>query len=451
MRDNHFIVIMGMGKTGIACARFLAKQGQAICMMDSRPNPPGLAVLKQALPHVPYMTGGFDAQQLASAKEIILSPGLSLQEPALAHAKTKGIPIIGDVELFARHVNAPVVAITGSNGKSTVTTLVGEMAKQAGWRVQVGGNLGTPALDLLCVPAPQLYVLELSSFQLETTFSLNPKAMTILNISADHLDRYESLADYVVAKKRILHGNGTFIVNADDPQVVALLEPSRRYLSFSLCCQRGNFSVCPYRDEPYFIWTEDNQYHFLLPTASVFLKGATMRANILAALALGHAVELPMSAMLDTLLEFRGLPHRCEWVVRYQGVDWFNDSKGTNVGATLAAIQGLEAPGRVILIAGGIGKGADFSPLADTVIQHCRACVLIGRDAPLIAEALANTVPLHHAENLEAAVTQAAKLAQVGDSVLLSPACASFDMFENYEQRGKMFVETVKQLTLQKV
>ena len=447
MYDNNAIVIMGMGKTGIACARFLTKQGQNIKVMDNRPNPPSLKTLKQEFPHVPFTMGSFDAQQLASAKEIILSPGLSLQEPALIQAKAQGVPIIGDIELFARYVNAPVVAITGSNGKSTVTTLVGEMAKQAGWRVQVGGNLGTPALDLLCDPPPQLYVLELSSFQLETTYSLNPKAATILNISADHLDRYSSLADYIVAKKRIFQGDGTIVINADDSHVVALLEPLRQHLSFSLRCQRGNFSICSYQGEPYFIQTEANQNQLLLPTTSVLLRGAPMRANMLAALALGHAVELPMSAMVDAMRVFRGLPHRCEWIANHQGIDWINDSKGTNVGATVAAIQGLEKPGQIILIAGGEGKGADFSPLAETIEQHCRACVLIGRDATLIAKVLTE-VPVYYAKSMEEAVVQAATLAKTGDSVLLSPACASFDMFENYEHRGTVFVNAVKQLVL---
>lgn len=441
-----YTVIMGLGKTGLACARFLAKKQVPIKIMDSRPQPPGLAALQQESPEIPCITGGFDKYALAEAKEIIISPGVSLQEPALDLAKAANVPILGDIELFARYVNAPVVAITGSNGKSTVTTLVGEMAKQTGWQVQVGGNLGTPALDLLCTPAPHLYVLELSSFQLETTYSLNPVAATLLNLSEDHLDRYASFTDYVNAKKRIFQGNGTLVINADDPNVVAVMERHRRYLSFSLHCRRGNFSICLYQGEPYFIWAEQNHYRFLLPTAAVPIPGAMMRANVLAALALGYAAGLPFSAMLDAILEFKGLPHRCVHVAKHREVDWFDDSKGTNVGATIAAIQGLERPGRVILIAGGEGKGADFSPLADVVEQHCRACVLLGRDAPLIAQALEGKVALYHVSNMEDAVQQAAQLAQRGDGVLLSPACASFDMFKNYEHRGEIFVAAVQRL-----
>jgi len=437
---SGYSVVMGMGKTGVACAHFLVKQGVRVRMMDNRISPPGLTAIKQ-IP-VSYITGSFDAEQLIHADEIIISPGLSLQEPALADAIKKGIPIISEIELFARYKNAPTVGITGSNGKSTVTTLVGEMAKRAGWQVQVGGNLGTPALELLSTPAPALYVLELSSFQLETTYSLNPQAAVVLNISEDHLDRYPNLAHYIAAKQRVYQGTGLMVLNADDSQVMAMQQPHRSSLSFSLREDRGDFRVSQYQGELYLTQGEER----LLQVAALRLPGAMMRANALAALALGEAVGIPMSARLEALQTFRGLPHRCVWVANQHGIDWFNDSKGTNVGASIAALQGLERPQQVILIAGGDGKGADFSPLQAVVAHHCRACILIGRDGPLIARALGSVVPLYWAHSLEEAVTQAAHLAQPGDAVLLSPACASFDMFNNYEHRGRVFEEAVHRL-----
>lgn len=444
---THNIVIMGMGKTGIACLRFLVKQGVAVRIMDNRIAPTYLATVRQEFPQISYCAGHFDPDWLATASEIIISPGLSLLEPALSEAKAKHIPIISEIELFARHVNAPVVAITGSNGKSTVTTLLGDMAKQAGWRVAVGGNLGTPALELLHSPAPDLYVLELSSFQLETTYSLKPKAAVVLNISEDHMDRYASLEAYSATKRRIYDNADVVVINADDANVVAMLPAHKKHLSFSLHPHRGNFTLTHDKQQcPLLAYMDADTIQPLLATHEIRLQGAVMRSNILAALALGKAVGLPMSAMLDTVREFKGLPHRCEWVANYAGIDWFNDSKGTNVGASVAAIQGLERAGRIILIAGGEGKGADFSPLAPIASQHLKAAILIGRDAKLIADALADTVPLTFAVSMEDAVQQAAKLAIQGDAVLLSPACASFDMFHNYAHRGEVFSTAVKNI-----
>jgi len=433
---------MGMGKTGMACVDFLVKHHKPVRVMDNRLTPPGLTTLKQTFPNVPYITGYFDSAQLAQAAEIIISPGLSRQEPALVQALANGVPIISEIELFARYVNAPLVAITGSNGKSTVTTLLGEMAKQAGWRVQVGGNLGTPALELLCTPAPDLYILELSSFQLESTYSLNPKAAVVLNISEDHQDRYANIKEYITTKEKIYQGEGKIIINADDPHVVAMLPPHRQHLTFSLYNHRGDYRICSHHDELYLTRANNHSFTPLLPIKKMRLNGTIMQANALAALALGEAVGLSQSAMLDALQTFRGLSHRCAWVANQQGIDFFNDSKGTNVGATIAAISSLDR--QIILIAGGDGKGADFTPLTKVVAQHCRAVVLIGRDAPLIAEVL--TVAVHYANSMEDAVTQAASLAEPGDAVLLSPACASFDMFNHYEHRGQVFEEVVRQL-----
>ena len=437
------IVVMGMGKTGVACVNFLVKRGFKVRVMDNRPEPPGLTTLKQTCPEIPYLTGRFDAELLAQATEIIISPGISRAEPALAKALSIGVPIVSEIELFARYVNAPVVAITGSNGKSTVTTLLGEMAEHAGWRAQVGGNLGTPALELLCTPAPDLYIVELSSFQLESTYSLNPKAAVILNISEDHRDRYASMKDYIVAKQRIYQGDGIIVINADDPNVATQLPPTRQQLSFSLSDDRGDFRVYQHQNELYLARTNNHSLTPLLPVKTMKLQGAIMRSNALAALALGEAVGLPLPAMLTALQTFQGLRHRCAWVANKKDIDFFNDSKGTNVGATIAAIQGLEKPGQLILIAGGDGKGADFGPLKDVINQHCRACVLIGRDGPLIANVLADTVPVYYAKDMIDAVQKSATIAQPGDAALLSPACASFDMFNNYEHRGQVFEEAV--------
>jgi UDP-N-acetylmuramoylalanine--D-glutamate ligase len=432
--DSDYMVVMGLGKTGMACVNFLVKHNIPVCVMDNRENPPGLDILKQKYPDIPYIINRFDAEILSQASEIVISPGLSRKEAALAEAHVKGIPIIGEIELFARHVNAPVVAITGSNGKSTVTTLLGEMAIKANWNVKVGGNLGTPAVDLLSTPAPDLYILELSSFQLESIYSLNPQASVILNISEDHMDRYDDdLEEYIAAKQTIYQGDGTIIINSDDHYVDTISLTDRQTLSFSLYDENADFSVC----EEYLV--HDNKR--LLATKKMRLQGSIMRANALAALALGTAVNLPMQAMLDALQTFGGLTHRCSWVANKQGVDFFNDSKGTNVGATIAAIRGLER--KSVLIAGGEGKGADFSALKPVVAEHCNACVLIGRDAKIIAEALDNVVPIYYALDMETAVKQAAEL---GDVVLLSPACASFDMFKNYEHRGEVFEEMVNKL-----
>lgn len=446
---STYTVIMGMGQTGITCSRFLSQHHIPVCVMDNRENPPNVDKLQQM--GMTYITGRFDAEILAHAQEIIISPGLSLQEPALQAAIAAKVPIISEIELFARYVDAPIVAITGSNGKSTVTTLLGEMAKQAGWDVRIGGNLGVSALDLITRQRPDIYILELSSFQLETTYSLKPKAAVVLNVCEDHMDRYASFADYVATKQRIYQSCEYVIVNADDPLVVAMLKPKQAHLSFSLHCGRSTFSICPHQGEAYFARNHNTRFPTpLLPVQSAKLQGRIMQMNILAALALGDAVGIPMTAMLDAIQTFKGLPHRCQWVTQHQGIDWFNDSKGTNVGATIAAIQGLERPGRMILIAGGEGKNADFEPLAMTAEQHLKACVLIGRDAAIIREAFEEytDIPIHFADSMEMAIAEAGQLAQSGDAVLLSPACASFDMFTGYEHRGQAFIDAVQRWTL---
>ncbi len=348
--------------------------------------------------------------------------------------------------MFAQTARAPVAAITGSNGKSTVTTLLGEMARHAGRDARVGGNLGTPALDLLEASEPDLYVLELSSFQLETTYSLNAAAATVLNLTPDHMDRYRDLAEYAAAKQRVYRGAGVLIINRDDPIVAAMAERQRTCVGFTLHePKEGDFGVRSVQGEPWLARGKEN----LLCAGALRIKGNHNIANALAALALGAAVGLPLRAMLEALTQFKGLPHRSEWVAEQDGVAWYNDSKGTNVGATLAALSGLGATlgaGNIVLIAGGDGKNADFSILRAAVQKYARAVVLIGRDAPMLARALRNTVPMISAADMKDAVRKARAAAQSGDAVLLSPACASFDMFSGYEERGRVFSAAVLEL-----
>jgi len=439
------ILIVGLGATGLSCARFLAAQGaRELAVTDSRDQPPGLAELQRELPEVAVFRGGFEPAAFARAEVLVVSPGVSVQSPLIVEARARGAEIIGDIELFARFANAPVLAITGSNGKSTVTSLLAAMAERSGVQTAMGGNIGTPALDLLD-PQVELYVLELSSFQLETTFSLDPEAAALLNISADHLDRYASLADYTAAKTRIYHGSGTLVVNRDDPRVRATLDlipRGRSVIGFGLDTPAGtDFGLCE-RDGGSWLCRGSEP---LLPVAELKISGRHNLANALAALALGHAAGLRLPAMLDALREFRGLPHRCQWVAERGGVTFINDSKATNVGAALAAIEGVEA-GKLVLIAGGQGKGQDFSPLRTAIAARCRAVILIGEAADQLARALDGSAPLQRADNLTDAVRQAAALARPGDAVLLSPACASFDMFRGFAARGETFIQAVEGL-----
>jgi len=439
--DLHGLtLVVGLGRSGLSVVRALMRLGAEIAVTDSRPEPPELATLQQEFPNVPYRTGQFDSGLFAKAERLVVSPGVSVQTPLIAAAAARGVPLWGDIELFAQLVTAPVVAITGSNGKSTVTTLLGCMIEQAGIPVAVGGNLGTPALDLLRQPEATLYVLELSSFQLETTLSLNAQAAVVLNISPDHMDRYPDLNTYAQAKQRIFRGDGWQILNADDPRVTAMRIPHRKTLRFTLNTPvTGEFGLRQIGDEIYLAYGEENW----LAANSLKIQGNHNLANALAALALGHTLSLPKTAMLAALRSFPGLPHRTEWVAAARGVNWFNDSKGTNVGATIAAVQGL--PGPLVLIAGGDGKGQDFTPLTAALANKVRALIVLGRDAQAIAAV--SSVPVHWASDMEQAVTLAAQLAQAGDNVLLSPACASFDMFSHYEERGAVFSALARRQT----
>ena len=438
-------LIVGLGKTGLSCARYLSSRGVPLAVTDSRELPPALAQLREELPDAALFLGGFNAAAFNAAERLIVSPGVPLNEPLIQQAIAQGVSVLGDIELFCQVVNAPYVAITGSNGKSTVTSLLGEMATAQLGRVRVGGNLGQPALELL-EEGVDLYVLELSSFQLETTSSLRPAAATVLNLVPDHLDRYADYQSYVEAKRKVYANAAIGVFNRDDAGVMAMHGGNEKSLFYSLGEPAENeFGVRTYQGESWLAWGET----LLLPVSGLLLQGRHNQANALAALALGTALNLSMEGMLATLKQYRGMPHRTQFVRERRAVRWYNDSKGTNPGACIAALQGLysgDNESRIVLIAGGEGKGADFTVLAPVVARTARCVILFGRDARIIEQALGAGVPVFQAKDLSAAVTLAAEQALPGDSVLLSPACASFDMFRNYEQRGERFMELVGRL-----
>jgi UDP-N-acetylmuramoylalanine--D-glutamate ligase len=438
-------VVVGLGKTGVSVTRFLLAHGLAVDVTDSRAQPPGLA----ALAHLPEAhggaltlhVGGFDASLLAAADLLVLSPGVAARGGFFDAARERGLPMIGDIELFGEVARAPIAAITGTNGKSTVTTLLGLMAARAGRSVRVGGNLGEPALELLDERA-QLYVLELSSFQLESTRSLPLAAAAVLNVTPDHLDRHADLAAYAAAKARIFTDCRVAVFNLDDARVAAMPAASQRRLSFSLRAgAAADYTLLP-RGPDGTPWLAAHGEP-LLALAQLRLSGLHNAANALAALALAEALQLPQSDCLAALREFPGLPHRMQWVADVGGVRYINDSKGTNVGATLAAVSALAS---VIVIAGGEGKGQDFSPLRAGFAGRVRCAVLIGRDARRLGAALEGVCECHYAATLPAAVARAAALARPGDTVLLSPACASLDMFRDYAERGEVFAQAVRVL-----
>jgi UDP-N-acetylmuramoylalanine--D-glutamate ligase len=440
-RDSApYAVIVGLGSTGLSCARYLRAHGWRLAVTDTRASPPRLAELTALDAGIPVRLGGLDTTLLAGAVCVVASPGVPLTDHFFAEARRLRLEIVGDVELFARAAAAPVVGITGTNGKSTVTSLVARIAQRAGLKVRVGGNLGEPALELLS-QGTQLYVLELSSYQLETTSTLNCRAATVLNVSPDHLDRYASLASYAAAKARIFARCDTAVINLDDPLVVAMPRAARRTLSFSLRAAIGaDYAVAMLGRE----WWLTRAEAPLMPTSAMKVRGLHNAANALAALALGEALALPLPPMLEELAAFPGLPHRSQWVADVRGVSYVDDSKGTNVGATLAAVAGL--PGPLIVIAGGEGKNQDFTPLAAAFRGKVRHAVLIGRDAPLLARALSGVCTLETCATLEHAVHAAARAARPGDTVLLSPACASLDMFRDYTHRGAVFAAAVQEL-----
>jgi UDP-N-acetylmuramoylalanine--D-glutamate ligase len=438
------VLVLGLGDTGLSMTRWLAHHGAEVQVADTRSDPPHLGRLRSELPQVSVVAGSAGAQEMARADLIAISPGVDRRQPFVCEAIHRGTPVLGDVELFARALEqlapAPrVLAVTGTNGKSTVTALLAHLAGAAGRPVLAGANLGEPALDLLERPVPELYVLELSSFQLETTHSLATATATVLNVTPDHLDRYDSLDDYAAAKARIFDRCDVAVVNADDGHVRAMPRPGQRVLDFSLRDAAADYAllrnpepVLACRGEP------------LVPLAALRLQGEHNAANALAALALSEALRLPRAPVVEALATFGGLPHRTQWVGEVGGVRYVNDSKGTNVGATVAAVGGMQGP--LVLIAGGDGKNADFSALRAALEGKVRHAVLIGRDAPRLAAALQGVTTTERQPDMASAVRAARAAARRGDTVLLSPACASLDMYRDFAHRGEAFIAAVRSL-----
>ncbi|MDY6458514.1 MULTISPECIES: UDP-N-acetylmuramoyl-L-alanine--D-glutamate ligase [Acinetobacter] len=438
-------VVAGLGISGVAAVNFLHKQGYRVAVTDSRQNPPGH---DQIPAEIKTSFGELDLELLLSAEEIVISPGLDPKIEQIQEAVKQGIPVVSEIQILRRATDKPIVAITGSNAKSTVTTLIGIMAQAAGKKVAVGGNLGRPALDLTN-DDPELYILELSSFQLEATSNLNADVAVVLNMSEDHLDRHGDMFGYHTAKHRIFQGVKKVVYNRDDSLTRPLVPDATPMQSFGLNAPDMNqFGIL--KDTDGTIWLARGRER-LLKSEDMYIQGTHNVANALACLALGEAIGLPLDTMLETLKTFKGLEHRCEFVKEVKQVRYYNDSKGTNIGATLAAIDGLGAAievkgGRLAIILGGQGKGQDFTALRESLTKYVKVAVLIGEDAPIIEQAIQGTTTLLHAQTFKEAVELCQKNTQANDVVLLSPACASFDMFTGYPQRGHQFVELVNAL-----
>ncbi|WP_374680732.1 UDP-N-acetylmuramoyl-L-alanine--D-glutamate ligase [Accumulibacter sp.] len=442
-------LVIGLGESGLAMARWLARQGARVRVADSRSAPPQADALRARVPEAVLFSGPFSAEAFAGAELIAISPGVPVHQALVKDAVARGVPLVSEIELFAWAVHrlapqAALIAITGSNGKTTTTALVGALCRAAGRRTQVAGNISPAALDALLSAIdsgdlPAVWVLELSSFQLETTHTLAADAATLLNVSEDHLDRYDGLDDYAAAKVRVFQGAGVMVVNRDDPRSLAAARSDRRCVSFGLgpTTKAGDYGVVDG-------WLARGDEK-LIAVEALQLVGSHNVANALAALALCEAIGIEPQAVLPALAAFTGLPHRVQWVAEIKGVRYFDDSKGTNVGATLAAIEGLGC--KIAIVLGGDGKGQDFSPLRPALDRHARAIALIGRDAPLLAALLAGCqAPMRSCLDMPEAVRWCAAQAQSGDAVLLSPACASMDMYRNYAHRAEAFVDAVRSL-----
>ncbi|MSP53327.1 MAG: UDP-N-acetylmuramoyl-L-alanine--D-glutamate ligase [Gammaproteobacteria bacterium] len=461
------VIIIGLGQTGISVARFLAQKNIDFSVCDTRDSVTNLADFQAEFPDVLVCLGKLDPELLKSATQLIVSPGVAISTPAIAEAQQAGVEIIGDIELFVRHCAAPIIAITGSNGKTTTTTLVSEMAKASGFRVGMGGNIGTPALDLLTSDY-NFFVLELSSFQLETTTSLRAAAAVCLNVSDNHMDRYNHFQEYVAAKNTIYHDSKISVINLDDPPAWETATLSKNKIGFTvkdpevgrLMRSKPKERLLASHKQAYRRDSE-NQHCFSLinnqlcydgeawlAIADLPIKTKHHCANLLAAFALGSSCNFKKEAMLYVATSFVGIPHRCQTVAEKNGVMWINDSKATTIAAATVAIENIGATitGKIILIAGGDGKGANFTPFAKPISEYCRAVILLGRDAEQISAILPNSIKPIFLKTLAEAVTQAAILAEAGDAVLLSPACASTDMFKNFVERGELFIKYVKQM-----
>ncbi len=437
MKKNLYLVI-GLGATGLSCIRYLISKNYSVIVADSRSNPPKLAEFKKDFPNIEIHLGKFSEDLFAKAGTLVVSPGVSLDEPCIQRAIQNHIPVIGDVEIFAREAKAPIIAITGSNGKSTLTTLMGEIISDAGLKAVVCGNIGFPVLDALVQPTPDYYVVELSSFQLDTTHSLKATVAVVINVSPDHMDRYATLDDYRASKQRVYRHCEQAIVNADEPDIWKNLTFQKTPIEFTL--QNPTQHQWGVRDG--FLAYGDNN---LIAITDLPLQQRHNNQNFLAALAMGNILHLSMKSMLKTLLRFTGLEHRCQLVKKTDGVSWYNDSKATNVGAAIAAIESMaqSLSGKLILLAGGDSKGVSLLPLQEPVKKHVSHVILFGKDADLLDAALRNHTQISRVATLREGVQSAKKIAQSGDVVLLAPACASLDQYENYVARGRDFIEAV--------
>ena len=431
--DCRYLVV-GLGLTGYSVARYLMRHGYDVVVQDDRGEPPYRGKLLGDFPESRIILSALSLELVNDFDCLVVSPGVSIRGEVLKKVSESGKRIIGDIELFAEAVDAPVIAITGSNGKSTVTALVGEMVRADGKAVGVGANFGVPALDLLELGA-ELYVLELSSFQLETTSGLRPLAASVLNVSEDHMDRYRDLADYADTKKTIYRNTAHCISNLDDARTACTEQDTR----FSLIDTRAEFHVSS-GDQPQLVVRGE----VWLDTTELKLKGRHNWANSLAAMALAEAAGVSRQGIIAALKDFAGLPHRSQWVAEVNGVNWINDSKATNPGAAMAAIEGQTQP--VILLAGGQGKGADMAMMRETLKRQVKTVLLYGQDADLMQRAWQGSVEIERVDNLQQAVRRAQQVAVAGDVVLLSPACASFDQFKGYAHRGELFGDYVRAL-----
>jgi UDP-N-acetylmuramoylalanine--D-glutamate ligase len=447
--NEKLSVIVGLGGTGLSCAKFLASRGENFKVVDSREKPPGLSELKLNYPTVECELGNFSLETFLAAKELIVSPGISLKTSEVEAAMNAGVLVTGDIDIFSKLVDAPIIAVTGSNGKSTVVAMLAQILKEAGIKYGLGGNLDgenfKPALDLLSEDKKQMYVLELSSFQLETTTSLGAEVAVLLNLSDDHMDRYESLDDYHRAKQKVFTGCKQIVINRDSRHSRPSADIDVTTWEFGISQPSINgFGVLEEDGDQYLAY----QFEKIASTSELKVFGQHNISNILAAATLAKAVDIPLAAIEAGIKSFAGLPHRCQWVGNISGVDFYNDSKGTNVGAAVAAIEGLgqRISGHILLIAGGVGKGGDFKSLVPAINKWGKEVILIGQDAVEIASSLDPDHQAYFASDLQDAVGVALSHAAPGDAVLLSPACASFDMFENFQHRGEVFIESVEGL-----
>ena len=442
-------IIIGLGKTGLSVAKYFSTKGLPFEFMDTRSSPPMIEEFKTHFPDINIEVGKLKESSLLGAKELIISPGLSIKTPEIQRAKEFGIPLRGDIDIFSKAVKAPIIGVTGSNGKSTVVALLSSILSSSGMSVGLGGNLDGPntksALDLLEGEDKDIYLLELSSFQLETTESLGAEVAVILNLSEDHMDRYDTLEEYHDAKLRVFNGCCQLVINRDDVYSYPKKNIDVPVWDFGVEHSNSNsLGISENQGEQYITY----KFEKIVAVRDLKLSGQHNISNVLAAVALALSLGVDIKHIKSAVINFSGLPHRCQWIREVSGVGFYNDSKGTNVGATMAAIEGLgqSINGHIVLIAGGVAKGADFTPLTPVINKWVKELVLIGKDAEEMASNFNQDIPTNFAEDMEDAVGIASEKASSGDVVLLSPACASFDMYTNFEHRGQAFIDSVKNL-----